>query len=485
MSLASRTVIGCLLLSTACAVGPKYRRPETNAPEAYRSEVPQTEPKSLADMGWWELYQDPVLTGLIKETLSNNLDLRIAVARVEEARARHGAALAGIAPVVEGVLDTSARPASEGLALDPGTGRLVSYKAGSGSTYTGGLTVSWEIDLFGRIRRSSQAALADLLSTEEARRAAVSALVAQVASDYFQLRSLLEQKVITERTIQADQKSLDLVRELGRGGVASGTEEAQALGQLASVQAQLPAIIRQIAEVENELSGLRGRAPEAIALPDEARGMPLPPVIPAGLPSQLLERRPDVRQAEQDLIAATARVGVAKASTFPFPLLSLTGFAGTMSTVLADLFRGKTDGIFSWGPGVGWPLLDVPGRYNVRAAKWQMEQAALSYRSTVLTALAEVADSLVTYQTLQSQIEAQTRQVEAGQTYLRLTDKRYRGGVSSYLEVLDAQRQLYAAEIGLAQGKLAQLQSVVQLYKALGGGWTPQPASAQTQESSS
>lgn len=467
-----------VLTASACAVGPNYQRPETSLPPSYRFQPPGASPESLADVAWWDLYQDPALAAMIRTALADNQDLRAAVARVDEARARAGLARADFFPSVSGTLSTSPRPESGQLVPGPG-GVPIWYTKSDGSTYSGGAALSWEIDFFGRVRRSTEAALADLLATEEGRRAAVTSLVAQVASGYLTLGTLDEQRAVTQRTIASTAESLDLVRARMLGGIASATEEQQAVGQLATVKTQLPDIERQIAQKENELSVLLGQPPGAVSRTAVEPMRALAPALPAGLPATLLERRPDIRQAEQRLAAATARIGVAKAQTFPFPRILLTAFLGGISTSLSDLLKGDTGGVFSWGPTVQWPLFDLKGRRNVEVAKAQADQALAGYRGQILTALKEVADALVAHEKAAAQLgDAETR-VNAGREVLRLTNLRYEGGVSSYLEVLDAQRQLYSAEIDYSRIRLNHLLAVVQLYRALGGGWSEVPPPAQ------
>jgi outer membrane protein, multidrug efflux system len=456
-----------------CAVGPDYQRPDLKLPETYRGETAGPSARSVADVPWWELYRDPALTALIRTALAQNLDLQLATARVQEARALAGVAQSEFFPSVTGTLGTSPSPSSTSPV--PGPGNTVTWmRTGPGATYTGGAQLSWEIDFFGRVRRANQAARADLFASEAGRSAAVSSLVAQVAETYFTLVVLDEERAITLRTIESDQASLDLVRAQMRGGIASSTEEQQALGQLASVRADLPVIERRIALAENQLSILLGQPPGPV-LRGRGEESPIPPDVPAGLPSELLERRPDVRQAEEALVAATARIGVAKAEAFPFPRFFLTAFAGALSTSLSELLKGNGLSLSAAGGTVNWPLLDLAGRSNVRTAEARALQAALTYRSTILTSLREVADALVTLQTVRGQLEQDEIRVTSGREYTRLTRLRYRGGVSSYLEVLDAERQTYTAEIQQQDARLAQLSGVVQLYKALGGGWVEAP----------
>jgi outer membrane protein, multidrug efflux system len=469
----SAAALLCMATLSGCAVGPDYKRPDVRPPEAYRGEAAGPSARSVADVPWWELYKDPALAELIRTALAQNLDLQLAAARVEEARALAGVAQAEFFPTVTGTLGTSPTPRSKTPVPGPG-GTLAWMNTGPGATYTGGAQLSWEIDFFGRVRRANQAARADLFASEAGRSAAVSSLVAQVAETYFTLVVLDEERAITLRTIESNQASLDLVRAQMRGGIASSTEEQQALGQLASVRADLPVIERRIALAENQLSVLLGQPPGPI-LRGRGEESPIPPDVPAGLPSELLERRPDVRQAEEALVAATARIGVAKAEAFPFPRFFLTAFAGAVSTTLSGLLQGGGASLSAAGPTVNWPLLDLGGQANVRAAEARAVQAALTYRSTILTALREVADALVTLQTVRGQLEQDEIRVTSGREYTRLTRLRYRGGVSDYLEVLDAERQTYTAEIQQQDARLAQLSGVVQLYKALGGGWVEAP----------
>jgi outer membrane protein, multidrug efflux system len=465
-------LLGLASLS-GCAVGPDYKRPDAKLPETYRGEAPGPSARSIADVPWWELYKDPALAELIRTALAQNLDLQLAAARVQEVRALAGVAQAEFFPTVTGTLGTSPTPGSKTPVPGPGN-TLTWMNTGPGATYTGGAQLSWEIDFFGRVRRANQAARADLFASEAGRSAAVSSLVAQVAETYFTLVVLDEERAITLRTIESDQASLDLVRAQMRGGIASSTEEQQALGQLASVRADLPVIERRLALAENQLSILLGQPPGAI-LRGRGEEPPVPPDVPSGLPSELLERRPDVRQSEEQLVAATARIGVAKAEAFPFPRFFLTAFAGALSTSLSELLGGNGLSLSAVGASVNWPLLDLAGRSNVRAAEARALQSALTYRSTILTALREVADALVTLQTVRGQLEQDEIRVTSGREYTRLTRLRYRGGVSSYLEVLDAERQTYTAEIQRQDARLAQLTGVVQLYKALGGGWVEPP----------
>lgn len=456
-----RAAIACAAaigaLAPGCTLGPDYKRPAIDLPAAHRG-VTGPEARSLADTPWFELFSDPELDSLIGQALDANLDLQAAVARVEEFRARAGLARAQLAPTVSGVFQTG---------VTPGTGLDNNYVAAG--------ALNWELDFFGRLRRGSEAARADLLASVGAARAAMASLVADVARSWFTLRALDEQAAIARRTITAQEQSLALVRTQMRAGLASGAEEAQAVNQLATTRARLPAIERQRLQAENLLSVLLGRPPQAVARGTPPQALPVPPAIPAGLPSALLERRADVASAEASLHAATARVGVAVASRIPVPQLGLTGTFGVVSVALKDLFTGERTGsaVTSFGPSASVPLFDGGrGGSNVDAARAQLRQAELAWRTTVLLALREVADALTTVDTVREEMAQNEVRVGAARASLRLSEQRYRGGVTSYLEVLDTQRQLFSAELDLTDSRRALLVGYVDLYRALGGGWS-------------
>lgn len=445
------------MFGAGCVLGPNYRRPDISPPSAYRG-VTGPQAQSLADAQWFELFAEPQLNALIREALDNNLDLLTAVARVEEFRARAGLARAQLGPTVEGVFNTSPTP-----------------KADIDNSYFAGLVFNWEIDFFGRLRRASEAARANLLASVGGARATMASLVSDVAQTWFTLRSLDEQAEITRRTIATQEESLELVRTLMRGGLASGAEESQAINQLATTRAQLPIIDRQRVQAENLLSVLVGRPPQEVQRAAVAEPFPVPPQIPVGLPSTLLQRRPDVAAAEANLHAATARVGVAQANRLGIPLIGLTGTFGTVSTALKDLFTSNDSGqgLTSFGPFAGALLVDSGrGRRGVEIAVAQLRQTELDWRNTVLLSLREVADALITVESVREEIAQNETRATAARESLRLTEMRYRGGVISYLEVLDTQRQLFSAEIDLAQSRRTLLLGFVELYRALGGGWS-------------
>jgi multidrug efflux system outer membrane protein len=447
--------------SSACApMGPSYKRPTVTPPPAYRSvTVTPEQAHSIADLQWAEMFKEPELTALIREAIEHNLDLMAALARTEEFRGRAALSRADLKPFVGGQFTTTGLPNRDEL----------------DNSYSASLFFNWEIDFFGRLRRAAEASVADLLATESGTRAVMSFIVTDVAQLYVTLRTLDEQLAIIRRTIQAQEESLALVRRLAAGGVASGAEVQQALNQVATTRAALPRTERLMVQAENALSVLLGRPPSPVVRGTGASALPTAPDIPVGLPSQLLERRPDIVAAEQQLHAAVARIGVALASRIPIPRIGLTGSFGRVSTSLEDFFGGgdRAQNVLSFGPFLDIPLYDGgAGNARVRIARAQAEQAALDYRSTILVSLREVADALVTIQKIREEIAENEVRTEAAREYLRLTDLRYRGGVVSYLEVLDAQRQLFAAETDLTDTRGTQLLAVIQLYRALGGGWS-------------
>ncbi len=452
------------LAATACAVGPKYERPDVAQPEAYRgAPVSPQEAQSIADLPWWEIHRDPVLQGLIKEALANNQDLKLAAARVVEAGALLGVARADLWPQLGVQADGSwGRYSREVLPGANATGR-----------YSAALGLSWELDIWGRVRNASDAAQADLLATEEGRRGVVLGLVASVASTYWQLRELDLELEITKHNTASRQGTVQLFETRVRGGIGNDLELNQARADLAFTAAAIPDTERQIATTENQLCVLLGRPPGPID-----RGAALPagpaPALPAGVPASLLQRRPDLIAAEQSLIAATKRVGVAVADRLP--KLSLEGSLGLSAFDLGRLFTGDA-AVWSIGGSLFAPLFQGGRLSSLEdAARARMEQAVASYKSAVLVALREVADASTSYQKLDAVIVQVEQQVTATTAAERLARMRYEGGVSNYLEVLDSQRQVYSAELSLARTRLAQMQFGIQLYRALGGGWQEPPA---------
>lgn len=450
----------CLLLMvilvSACTVGPDYRRPELDLPESYRlapAEAPALQ--AIADLPWWELFDDPQLVALIEQALRENLDLRLAAAQILEAQAQLAVARAPLLPFVSG--EAQASRTNQNAA-----GRTV-------ESFLAALALSWELDFWGRYRRATEAARAALLATEEGRRSVLASLVAAVAQQYLELAALRQRLDIAERTASAQRESLDLVRSLAKQGVQSDAEVRQAESQLLATEAQVPGLERRVAQAENALSVLLGMPPHGFTLEGGLPRVGVSPEVPVGVPSELLERRPDVRQAEQRLVAANANVGVARALFFP--RISLTGLLGRASDSLRGVVsNGRTAGSIALGASA--PIFsggEVTANYE--AARARAEQAVIAYRRTVLTALQEVSDALVALDRDRREAEVNRRRVEVTRDALHLAELRFRAGVVSYLEVLDAQRQLFAAQLDLNAAQLNQRLSAVQLYRALGGGW--------------
>lgn len=455
----SRTRIAALLFATlvaGCALGPDYERPALPVPQQYRG---QTEPatRSLGDDDWRSVYAEPALQSLIEHALTENLDLRIAAARVEQASAQLGSARLRQLPDL-GADGSVARAQASDYARASGQPRI-------GESGSIGLNLSWELDFWGRLRRLSEAARAEWLASEFGVRAVRVALIANVANAYYSLCALDERVNTARRSAQTREDFLKLTRAQFQRGVVSGLDVASAEAQLAAAQVSIEDVSRQYEQTENALSVLLAR--DLQALP---RGTCAAPVTaPAGLPSTLIERRPDLLQAEQALVAANARVGAAKAALFP--TLSLTGAFGALSSDISELLTGPAE---TWSVGVGLlqPLLDADrNAYQVDLAQARKREALLSYEKTVRTAFREVADALVAQRRNAEVLKAQQAQVDALQRAEDIAQARYRAGYSSYFDVINADRDLFAAEQARAQAWLGAQLAVVDLYRALGGGW--------------
>jgi outer membrane protein, multidrug efflux system len=444
------------LALTGCAVGPNYERPQVPVPAQFYGEQAAAEAQSLADLPWWEVFDDPVLKDLIGEALKNGYDARLAVARVEEARARYGIARSDLLPQAGYTAGWTRERQDQFFNPDGNTDTKWTAKVG----------FSWELDLWGRIRRLNEAALARYLATEEARRGVLLSLASDVAVAYFELRALDAELAIARRTSDAFQDTYDLFSRRLEGGAASALETSRAEASLGQVSAQIPELERAIVARENQLNFLLGRSPRPI--PRDAPLPLLPPAVPPGLPATLLERRPDLRQAEQELVAANANIGVAKAAFFP--TLSLTGMFGNVSPELGDLFsKGKTWNIAANLLG---PLFTGGSvKRNLAATRAQWEQSRILYEAAVTNALGEVSTALVSRARLVETERQRERAVAAYREAVRLANLRYVSGLSAYFEVLESQQQLFPAEILLAQTRRNQLIAVVDLYRALGGGW--------------
>ncbi|MCX5855982.1 MAG: efflux transporter outer membrane subunit [Deltaproteobacteria bacterium] len=450
-----------VLILSACTIGKDYQRPDVEKPNVWRFE--EKEAKAVANTAWWEQFQDPVLNDLIRIALAENKDLLIAAAKVEEYMGRYGATRADQFP------QASVKGTGERMRItENGYSPIPSGISPVYNNYQVALNASWEIDLWGKYRRASEAARADLLSTEEGRRSVILTLVTSVAGGYVNLLNLDQQLDIARSTVKTREESLNLFKLRFEGGVISELELSQVKSEYQEARAYIPQLEKAIAQQENALSILLGRNPGPILRGRIMDQLTLP-AIPEGLPSDLLERRPDIRQAEQNLIAANAQIGVAKAAYFPS--ISLTGFFGTASTDLSNLFRDSSK-VWNWGGSVNLPIFTAGRtRGQVKAAESVRQQSLFQYQQSIQTAFREVEDALVDQLKSREKLDAQMHQVSALRTYKDLALIRYENGYSSYLEVLDAERNLFSIELAYVQTRGTQFQALVNLYKAMGGGW--------------
>ncbi len=457
--------VAAALALLGCAVGPDYKRPNLPAPDGFYGAPIPASPESLADTKWWDVFQDPVLKTLVEEALRSGYDVRLAAARVEEARARYGIAGSLYTPDVGYTAGVSRAHTSAYSTPGDVTGNQITVNA----------QVFWELDVWGRIRRLNEAARAQYLATEEGRRSIELSLVAEVASAYFDLRELDAELEISRRTCSTFQDTFDLFNRRLEGGAASALETARAAVLLANASADIPALERRIVARENEITLLLGRPPGPVARGGALAEQALPPAVPAGLPAALLLRRPDVGAAEQELVAANANIGVARAAFYP--RLSLTGLFGGASSGLSDLFAaGRT---WSIGAGLLGPLFAGGGlRAQERVAVAQFDQARVAYERAVTRALGEVSTNLVAIGKLATEESERERAVNAARDSVRLATRRYESGLSAYFEVLDALQQLLPAETALSRTRRDRLSSFVSFYRALGGGWDAAPPQA-------
>jgi multidrug efflux system outer membrane protein len=463
-----------VLFVLGCAVGPDYERPPVDTPLQYRTaasapEAP-AEPASFADLGWWEVFADPQLRLYLAEALTNSWDIKIAAARVLQAEAAARVVRSQFFPNIGVGGDVIMTRASEVGPSPPPPGTdpdaIVKSAFASMSVY--------EIDLWGRIRRASEAAWAQLLATEAARQAVRQTLVAQVAAAYLDLLQLDYELEVVRRSLEVRNASLELTTAREEGGVASMQDVVQSRVLVSTAEAAMVDVLRRQEQKENELSILLGRNPGPIQRGVPLREQPLRTDVPAGLPSALLERRPDIRNAEQDLVAANANIGEAKAAFFP--QLSLTGAFGFQSVSLSDLFTSPAR-VWQFGPSLTLPIFTggrLTGEYAF--AKARFEEAAAGYQRTVQNAFREVSDALIQYQRSREFTVRQEQNTQARREAAQLANIRYDGGVTSYLEVLYTEQELLSAELLLAQALGEELLSVVQLYRALGGGWQEESA---------
>lgn len=461
-------VLSVFTLLTGCAVGPNYKRPVVQTPAQYRAPEPVTGisgKESLSDLAWANLFHDEVITNLVKTALAQSNDLEAATERVLEARAQLSITRSQLAPQVTASASfTAARSSSIG------SFNFIPRDTNLADSYTqAGLNLSWELDIWGRIRRLSESARAQYLAQEEARHGVVASLVADVITSYLTLRELDLELEIARKTKEDAESGLKLTELRKQRGVATGLDVHQAEQLLYTATAQIAATQRSIAETENLLNVLLGQNPGDIPRGKSLVDLVGPSAVPAGLPSDLLERRPDIREAEQILIADNAQIGAAKAEFFP--QISLTSVLGVQSRALGDLFSGPARNQ-SISPAGVLPLFNAGRlRNNLRLTEAQKREAVANYRKTIQTAFEEVSTALADYQKSREQRAQEELLVKALQETDRLSTLRYKGGLDSYLQVLDAQRNEFSGELTLAQLRKDELLSIVQLYRALGGGW--------------
>jgi multidrug efflux system outer membrane protein len=451
---------GVLAHVVACTVRPEYDRPAVAQPDAFRFST--TDALGETDIEWWSLFEDQTLDDLIDEALRNNLDVRIAASRVDEFAARIGITRSAAFPQVTAGADAGRMQNSREIGVGKAGGERIS------DFFNANLNAGWELDVFGRIRRATDAAVADTLSAEETRRGVILSLVTSVATSYIGLRSLDAQLELSRSKLATRARTVELFEAQFDKGVISQLELAQVRSEYERTAATIPAIERDIALLENSLSVLLGRPPGAIERGRSIHTLGQPP-IPAGLPSDLLTRRPDLRAAEQQVIGANERVGVAIADFYP--RFSLTASLGLASDELSNLFDNSAT-TYSLAGGVLAPLFTAGLLENqLGVAEAQLQQSIESYRLAVLTALRESEDALVTRATTDAEAAAQSRQVEALARYAELANHRYDNGYVGYLEVLDAERDLFDAELAQVRLRAERHASIIAIYKAFGGGW--------------
>lgn len=460
-----RTLFTCAVLALAgCTMGPNYQRPAVVTPKAFQYEAKDA--AETADTLWWQQFHDPVLDQLIDEALKHNSNVQIAATNVEQAAAILTQARSQLFPAVG-----YGAGAQRARSPAPAFASLIPNYPNPASAYQAALQVSWEVDLWGRIRRQSEAAYANVLATNEARRGVILSLVAQVAVSYLQLRGLDAQLEVANKTLGTYKESVDLFTLQFQYGQVSMMNVAQAQSQYETAAAQIPLIESQIAQAQSSLAVLIGRDPGPIARGRSVYDLQLPQV-PQGVPSALLERRPDLLQSEQQLIAANAQIGAAKA--LYFPAISLTGAYGNASSDLSNLFSGPTR-VWSYAGSVVGPIFSfgaVSGQ--VAQAEATQDAALLSYQLSIRNAFADVDNALVARQKLQEQLDAQVKLVAALQQYNELARLQYDGGYTGYSTVLQAEQALFPAELNLASIRAQLFASAVNIYKAMGGGWVAQ-----------
>ena len=459
----SAALLSVVALASGCAVGPNYKKPPVSTPTVYRGLTPEQaanpDPTSFAEQKWWDVFQDEQLKELIRTALQQNYDLRRAGTRILQAQAALGITRSGQFPTI----------AADAAALNERAPRQGALPPVETNTNRVGLDFNWELDFWGKFRRATEAARANLAATEWGQREIATELVANVASAYFSLRALDLQLEITQRTLASRRDSLRLTQILANGGSTSLLDVRQAEQLVFTAGSEVPSLEQQIEQQENFISILLGNNPASVPRGRSLTDQPHPPTVPSGLPSTLLQRRPDIRQAEEQLIAANAQIGVARSQYFP--QIALTANAGYQSSALTSLFTGPA-GFWTFGSTLAQPIF-TGGRLrsNVRLAEAQQQEAVLFYQETIQGAFRDVSDGLIAYRKTQEFREQQQFLVNSAQEAARLSNMRYSGGVASYLEVLTNETNYFSAELSLAQAQLNELLALVQLYRGLGGGW--------------
>jgi outer membrane protein, multidrug efflux system len=455
-------IVTALVLMPGCLMGPKYKRPTADVPQEYRAPAPQqaAAASSLGNEKWWQVYQDPVLTQLIHTAIAQNYDVRIAAARVLEAQAQVGITRANQLPSASVGANVFSEQNPKVTNLFP------AYEVNGGEL---NLSVIWNLDFWGKYRRQTEAARAQLLATEWGQRAVISSLVANVAGAYFQLRALDNELEISKSTLASRQQSLQLTQTLESHGGASGLDVSQADQLVYTAAETIPDLERQIQQQENVLSVLLGENPQSIPRGRALTEQPVPQNVPAGLPSELLERRPDVRQVEENMVAANAQIGVAKAAFFPS--LSLTGLGGLESNALHQFITQPSETWYA-ALNVSQPVFQGGAlRSQLRLAHANWQEAMLSYKQTVQNALEQVSNSLVASRKDREYREQQELLTQAAQKTDQLSEVLYKNGGASYLQVLTSETNYFSAELNLVEAQLNERLALVQLYQALGGGW--------------
>jgi NodT family efflux transporter outer membrane factor (OMF) lipoprotein len=454
----------CLTVCLAgCLVGPNYHRPQVALPPQFKDAPAANGAQSIADTKWFDLFADDTLKQLVNTALEHNFDIQIAAQHVLEARAEYGIARANLIPTLDlPVSFTSQHSSANGAFPIPAGTPLTA------SVTQAGVSLNWEIDLWGRLRRLNEAARAQYLATEEAQRGVTISLISDIMTNYFALREQDLELEISQRTSGIATDNLRLINLRHDRGAANGLDVYQAEQFLYTATAQIASVKRSIGQTEDALNLLLGSAPAEVPRGKELEQIAHPTELPAGLPASLLERRPDLRQAEENLIAANAQIGAARALFFP--QISLTGFLGGQSQALTTLLSGPSR-MASIAPSLLAPIFHAGLRAGVQLTEAQQRESLLDYQQTIYGALREVSDAIVAHDRTHEQRAEEEKLVAALTESVRLSNLRYRGGLDSYLQVLDAERNLFGGQLTLAQLRLEELQAVAQLYRALGGGW--------------